>query len=135
MGHTKPPFTWQFKIEQAYFSRFRRALLLAGDKKHFTDMWNRAEFHVPAAEEAGHPLPIATILMMINLEQEKTIHHLEEKFLIAAQRITALEEKLKVKDAEVLFLKGELDDLEKILETRLKEFRKEILEIKYEYAP
>ena len=62
MGHTVLPFTWQYRNEKAYFASFRRALLLAEDKGTFDDLWNRAEFHLPAAEMASHTLPFATIL-------------------------------------------------------------------------
>ena len=57
MGHTKPPFTWQYQIEKGYFSKFRRALLLNEDKCVFDLLWNKAEFHITAAEKASHPLP------------------------------------------------------------------------------
>ena len=74
MGHTLPPFSHQFKTERAMFTELRRALLLRDDKALFDDLWNKAEFHVPAAERAKHPLPISSILLCMNLEQEKTIY-------------------------------------------------------------
>ena len=131
MGHTVPPFTWQYRKEKIYFANFRRALLLPGDKPIFDDLWQRAEFHIPAAEKTSHPLPIATILMMMNLEQEKMIQHLENRVVAQAQIIKRLEKALKKSEAQSLFLKGELELIETAVETRLNEFREEMLAIKY----
>ena len=95
MGHTVPPFTWQYQTEKGYFSKFRRALLLAEDKGIFDDLWNRAEFHMPAAEKTSHPLPIATVLMMMNLEQQKTIQQLENRIAVQAHKIEQLAKALE----------------------------------------
>jgi hypothetical protein len=138
VGHTVIPFTWQYQREKLYFSKFRRALLLPGDKPIFDDLWQRAEFHIPAAEKASHPLPIATILMMMNLEQEKMIQHLENRVIAQAQIIKRLEKELKKSQAQSVCLKSELEIVEASVEARLKEFREEMLAIKfseYEYAP
>jgi len=138
MGHTVPPFTWQYQTEKEYFSRFRRALLLAEDKGTFDDLWNRAEFHMPAAEKASHPLPVATILMMMNLEQQKTIQQLERRMAVQAQKIEQLEKALEKREAQVATLKLELASIEEEVETRLSAFREEMLAIKYgeyEYVP
>lgn len=135
MGHTVPPFTWQYRKEKIYFSKFRRALLLPGDKPILDGLWQRAEFHIPAAEKASHPLPIATILMMMNLEQEKMIQHLENRVVAQAQVIKRLEKRLKESEAQSVFLAGRLETIEIDVEARLKEFREEMLSIKYpEYA-
>lgn len=131
MGHTILPFTWQFRNEKTYFARFRRALLLAEDKGTFDDLWNRAEFHLPAAEMASHPLPVATILMMMNLEQQKTIQQLENRAKAQAQKIERLEKSLKKSEAQLLSLKGELATIEAEIEARLRAFREEMLAIKY----
>lgn len=131
MGHTVVPFTWQFRNEKVYFARFRRALLLAEDKCTFDDLWNRAEFHMPAAEMASHPLPVATILMMMNLEQHKMIQQLENKVKDQAHRLEQMEKSLKKSQAQVLTLKGELETIEAEIESRLQDFREEILAIKY----
>ena len=131
MGHTVLPFTWQFRNEKAYFANFRRALLLAEDKHIFDDLWNRAEFHLPAAEMASHPLPIATILMMMNLEQQKAIQQLENKVKAQAQKIEHLEKSLKKSENQAISLKGELETIEAEIETRLRAFREEMLGIKY----
>jgi len=114
-----------------YFASFRRALLLAEDKQTFDDLWNRAEFHLPAAEMASHPLPIATILMMMNLEQQKTIQQLENKAKAQEQKIERLEKSLKKSEAQSVSLKGELETIEARIETRLRAFREEMLAIKY----
>ena len=131
MGHTVLPFTWQFRNEKAYFASFRRALLLAEDKHTFDDLWDRAEFHLPAAEMASHPLPIATILMMMNLEQQKMIQQLENKVQDQARRIEKLEKSLKKNESQAVSLKGELETIEAEIESRLRAFREEILAIKY----
>lgn len=131
MGHTILPFTWQFRNEKAYFARFRRALLLAEDKGTFDDLWNRAEFHLPAAEMASHPLPVATILMMMNLEQQKMIQQLENKVQEQTRRIEKLEKSLKKNENQSLSLKGELETIEAEIECRLRAFREEMLSIKY----
>ena len=131
MGHTVLPFTWQYRNEKNYFASFRRALLLAEDKRTFDDLWNRAEFHLPAAEMASHPLPIATILMMMNLEQQKLIQQLENKVESQTQIIERLERALKKSQSQTLFLKGELESIETEIKTRLKEFRDEMLAIKF----
>ena len=131
MGHTVPPFTWQYRNEKAYFASFRRALLLIEDKHTFDDLWNRAEFHMPAAEMASHPLPVATILMMMNLEQHKAIQGLENKVKDQAQVIERLEKSLKKNQAQILSLKGELETVQVEIEARLGAFREEMLAIKF----
>jgi len=135
LGHTILPFTRQFKIELARFSQFKRGLLIAEDKLLFTDLWNRAEFHVPAAEIASHPLPIATILMMINLEQEKSIHKMQANLDGKAAQIEILQSKLEYKDLQIANLSDQITELDKYIEERLMTFREEMLAIKYEYAP
>ena len=114
-----------------YFAGFRRALLLAGDKGAFDDLWNRAEFHLPAAEMASHPLPIATILMMMNLEQQKTIQQLENKVKDQILKIERLENVLKKSEAHFVSLKGELETMEARIEAKLGAFREEMLAIKF----
>lgn len=131
MGHTVVPFTWQFRNEKVHFASFRRALLQAEDKAIFDDLWNRAEFHLPAAEMASHPLPVATILMMMNLEQQKMIQQLEYKVKDQARRIEKLEKSLKQSEKQTVSLKGELETIEAEIEARLRAFREEMLEIKY----
>jgi septal ring factor EnvC (AmiA/AmiB activator) len=131
MGHTILPFTWQYRKEKAYFASFRRALLLAEDKRTFDDLWNRAEFHLPAAEMASHPLPIATILMMMNLEQHKAIQLLENKVKDQVQQIEHLEKSLKKSQTQIVSLKGELETIEAEIEARLGTFREEMLAIKF----
>jgi len=131
MGHTIIPFSWQFRKEKVYFARFRRALLLVEDKRTFDDLWNRAEFHLPAAEMASHPLPIATILMMMSLEQQKIIQQLENKVKDQALKIGRLENALKKSEAQSVSLKDELEAIEAEIEARLQAFREEILSIKF----
>jgi predicted nucleic acid-binding Zn-ribbon protein len=138
MGHTVPPFTWQFQKEEAYFSKFIRALLLAEDKKRFKDLWRKAEFHMPAAEKASHPLPVATILMMMNLEQEKAIYQLERRLQAQSQKIAALEKTQAQDEARILYLSKRLESTEAGFENRLAAFRQEMLAIKfvdYAYTP
>jgi hypothetical protein len=138
MGHTVPPFTWQYQKEKGYFSKFRRALLLAEDKRTFDDLWNRAEFHMTAAEKTSHPLPIATVLMMMNLEQQKTIQQLENRIAIQAHKIEQLEKALEKSEAQAATLKLELASIEDEVESMLQAFREEMLSIKYpeyEFVP
>ena len=131
MGHTVLPFTWQFRSEKVYFASFRRALLLIEDKHTFDDLWNRAEFHLPAAEMASHPLPIATILMMMNLEQQKAIQQLENRVKAQMQKIERLEKSLKKSETQSISLKDKLETIEAEVEARLRAFREETLAIKY----
>lgn len=131
MGHTLPPFTWQYRNEKAYFASFRRALLLTDDKHTFDDLWNRAEFHIPAAEMASHPLPIAMILMMMNLEQQKTIQQLENKVKNLEQNIDQLERALKNIESGSVYMKGEFETIQAEIEARLCAFREEMLSIKF----
>jgi hypothetical protein len=131
MGHTVLPFTWQYRNEKNYFASFRRALLLVEDKHTFDDLWNRAEFHMPAAEMASHPLPVATILMMMNLEQHKLIQKLENKVASQALVIERLEKTLKRNQSQIASLKGEIETIEAEIEARLREFREEMLAIKF----
>jgi hypothetical protein len=131
MGHTLPPFSHQFKIEWSIFAEMRRALLLRADKAHFDEMWNKAEFHVPAAEKAKHPLPITSILMCINLEQEKAIFQLEERILAQDRHILQLEENIQANETENIRLKGEIENLRWEMEQLGKNMRTELLEILY----
>jgi len=131
VGHTVIPFSWQFRKEKVYFARFRRALLLVEDKRAFDDLWNRAEFHLPAAEMASHPLPIATILMMMSLEQQKAIQQLENRVKDQARIIKRLENALKKSESQSVLLKGELETIQAEIEARLDSFRDEMLAIKF----
>ncbi len=131
MGHTLPPFSHQFKSERAMFGELRRALLLRDDKALFDDLWNKAEFHVPAAEKAKHPLPITSILLCMNLEQEKTIYQLEQKALVGNQRVQQLEEKIRGSETEKLMLKGEIETLRWEVEELKSSLRAELLELLY----
>ncbi|MBC8507404.1 MAG: hypothetical protein ISR58_16890 [Anaerolineales bacterium] len=136
MGHTLPPFSQQFKLERSMFSEMRRALLLRDDKALFDDLWNKAEFHVPAAEKAKHPLPITSILLCMNLEQEKAIYQLEGKVLAGAQRAQKLEEKIEASQAENTVLRGEIESLRWEIDQLQKSLRAELLEILYpSYVP
>jgi hypothetical protein len=131
MGHTLPPFSQQFQIERSMFAEMRRALLLRDDKAHFDEMWNKAEFHVPAAEKAKHPLPITSVLLCINLEQEKSIYQLEGKLLAQNQYIQQIDEKIEACQAENIFLKAEIENLRREMEQLKKSLRAELLEILY----
>jgi hypothetical protein len=131
MGHTLPPFSRQFKTERAMFNELKRALLLRDDKAIFDDLWNKAEFHVPAAEKAKHPLPITSILLTMNLEQEKSLYQLESKSLVQNQRIQQLDEKLRASEAEKLMLKGEIETLRWDIEELKSSLREELLELLY----
>lgn len=131
MGHTLPPLSYQFKIERQLFSEMRRALLLRNDKVLFDDMWNKAEFHMPAADKAKHPLPIFSIALCMNLEQEKSIFLLEQKNLQQDQIILQLEEKQKMDTAEIAQLKDQIDALHEEMEQRSLKLREEFIEILY----
>ena len=136
MGHTLPPFSQQFKLERSTFSEMRRALLLRDDKALFDELWNKAEFHVPAAEKAKHPLPITSILLCMNLEQEKAIYHLQGKVLAQNQRIQKLEEEIEAGKAQKVMLKGEIETLRWEVEQLRTSLRAELLEILYpSYVP
>ena len=113
------------------FAELRRALLLREDKAHFDELWNKAEFHVPAAEKAKYPLPINSVLMCMNLEQEKAIYRLEGKILDQHQHIHQLKKKIKSVAAENTQLKGELETLRVEIEQVRKSLREELLEILY----
>jgi hypothetical protein len=136
MGHTKPPFTVQFEVEKKRFAQFRRGMIVKSDKRLFDDLWNRSEFHVPAADKAVHPLPIATIMMMMNLEQEKVIQRLQNLTESQAIEIKRLKQHKKKQQISILYLQEQLETLESRMEKRLKEqlkaFRSELLEIKYD---
>lgn len=131
MGHTKAPFTWQYSVERQYFSKYRRALQIAKDKGLFDRMWGKAEFHIPAAEKTAHPLPIATILISMNLEQEKSIDLLETRLKKQAARIKKLEGLNREKDVKILSLQQQINDLRDTLERRFVEQRQELIEIRY----
>ena len=131
MGHTLPPFSQQYKHERALFVEMRRALLRRDDQLRFEALWDKAERHVPAAEKAKHPLPIFSILMSMNLEQEKTIHHLTQIAETQASRIAALEEQLKTSQMEHILLKGEIETLLWEMEQMRVSLREELLEIIY----
>ena len=131
MGHTLPPFSQQFKLERALFAEMRRALLRRDDKACFDDLWNKAEFHVPAAGKAKHPLPITSILLSMNLEQEKAIFHLEGQVLDQNQRIQQLEDSLKDCQAQNILLRGEIESLRWEIENLRKSLREELLELLY----
>jgi septal ring factor EnvC (AmiA/AmiB activator) len=131
MGHTLPPFSQQFKLERSLFAEMRRALILRDDKALFDEMWDKAEFHVPAAEKAKHPLPITSVLLCINLEQEKSIYRLEGKLVAQNQHIQQLEEKIQSGEAEIARLRGEIDNLRWELEQLTKNLRAELLELLY----
>jgi hypothetical protein len=131
MGHTVPPFTWQFQKEKIYFRTFRRALLLAEDKSVFDDLWNTAEFHITAAEKTSHPLPGITIMMMMNLEQQKTIRQLEHKIHTQAETIKQMERALRNSETQLTYLKHEVATIEENIESLLQAFRNEMLALKY----
>jgi len=136
LGHTLPPFSQQFKLERSTFAEMRRALLLRDDKALFDELWNKAEFHVPAAEKAKHPLPITSILLCMNLEQEKAIYHLQGKVLAQNQRIQKLEEEIEAGKAQKVMLKGEIETLRWEVEQLRTSLRAELLEILYpSYVP
>jgi len=136
MGHTLPPFSQQFKMERSTFSEMRRALLRRDDKALFDDMWNKAEFHVPAAEKAKHPLPIFSILLSMNLEQEKAIYQLEGKLIKQEQQIMALEEQLSASESEKILLRGEIESIRWEVDQLKSSLREELLEIIYpSYVP
>jgi len=131
MGHTLPPFSQQFKLERALFNEMRRALLRRADKVHFDALWDKAEFHVPAAEKAKHPLPITSILLSMNLEQEKTIAQLAEQAQAQRERIRALEAAFDALRSENLRLRREIEMLLDDTEHLRKSLRTELLEILY----
>jgi hypothetical protein len=109
MGHTQTPFTFQFRREREYFTQFRRALLLREDQLLLEDLWDRAEFHIPAIEQGGHPLAVASVLMAIALEQEKTIARLETGLAARLIEVQTLEAQLAVLQGEVRRLHEELE--------------------------
>lgn len=113
------------------FAEMRRALLLRNDKAHFDEMWNKAEFHVPAAEKAKHPLPITSVLLCINLEQEKSIYQLENKLLAQNQVIQQIDQKIETSQTENILLKAEIEALRWEMDQLKSSLRAELLEILY----
>jgi hypothetical protein len=79
MGHTTDPKTMQFERERQYLAGFVRGLLLKHDQMLMKDLLDRVAFHIPAMQMSAHPLPIATILLGMHLEQEKTIYDLQQR--------------------------------------------------------
>jgi hypothetical protein len=136
MGHTLPPLTMQFKAERQLFEEMRRALLLREDQALFADLWDRAEFHVPAADRARHPLPIASILLCLTLEQEKALYQAGQKEARQDRRIQELEKGLKEMEGDNLLLRGEIETLRAELEEFRAATRQEVLELLYpSYVP
>ena len=136
MGHTLPPLSYQFKVERQLFSEMRRALLLRNDKALFDDLWNKAEFHMPAADKAKHPLPIFSIALCMNLEQEKSIFNLEQKNVEQDQLIHQLQELCEVNADQIARLKGEIEALQSEMEELRLGLREELIEILYpSYVP
>ncbi|TAK10709.1 MAG: hypothetical protein EPO32_14330 [Anaerolineae bacterium] len=124
MGHTKKPFTFQFQQERSYFTEFRRALLLKQDQLLFEDLWDRAEFHIPAAEKGAHPLAIASILMAITLEQEKTIAHLQTELAARLLEIQRLE-------GQLVSLAQQTEEIRREFKTGLQSAHEELMEARY----
>ncbi len=131
MGHTLPPFSQQFKLERALFNEMRRALLRRADKLHFDALWDKAEFHVPAAEKAKHPLPTFSILLSMNLEQEKALARLAEQAQAQRERLRALEAALDDLRAENRRLRQEVEMLLDEMEHLRKSLRAELLDLLY----
>ena len=131
MGHTLPPFSQQFKIERALFNEMRRALLRRADKTYFDALWDKAEFHVPAAEKAKHPLPLFSILLSMNLEQEKSLAQLTELVQTQRERLLALENTLDELHSKNRRLRQEIDMLLDEMDLLRKSLRTELLEILY----
>lgn len=76
MGRTVRPFSQLLQAEYARWSKFRRALRKE-DQIHFDTLFEYARLHVQAGVYASHPVPLASILMSIVLEQQKVIQRLE----------------------------------------------------------
>jgi len=131
MGHTKLPFTMQYKQERQHFTEMKRGLLLAQDKLRFADMLDRAEFHISACEKAAHPLPHASIMMAVALEQEKALYRLAERDRDRENQIKGLKQDLKAREQRILQLEGRIAALDEDLDRRLAAFRQEMLELKY----
>jgi hypothetical protein len=131
MGHTIPPFTMQFNKERRCFNQMQRGLLLKEDKRLFKELWDAAEFHISACEKAGHPLPMISILVAMNLEQQKSIYRLKEQNRGQNKAINELQSRLKEKEVDNIVLESQIGNLRKELEERLKIFREELLDIKY----
>lgn len=138
MGHTKPPFTYQYQTEKRHFGEMQRALLRKDDKRLFKTLWDKAEFHIPACEKAAFPLPMVSILMAMNLEQEKTIHQLEMQLEKQAGDIHKLKKELQQQTQLSVYLNGQIENLREDFAEQLAQFREEMIELKYpayEYAP
>jgi len=77
-----------------------------------------------------------SILMCMNLEQEKAIFQLEGRVLTQNQRMQELDEKIKTSETEQIRLKGEIENLHWELKQLKASMREELLEIMYpSYAP
>ena len=128
MGHNTASMTERFRTERAFFEGYRRALLMKSDQLLFDDLWNIIESYIPSAEKSNHPLLIATILMSMLLEQSKLIVALQSQM-----------EKLQLEvktdhqsqEAELSRLKGEVQQLDNDVDSRLRAQWSEISEILY----
>jgi hypothetical protein len=78
MGRTQKPITPQFETEQRRLARFRRALRRS-DQLVFDDLWVKTRQHLAAMAYAAHPLPVATVLLSMLMEEHKEVMRLKEE--------------------------------------------------------
>ena len=125
MGHNIPPFTAQFQQELAYFREFRRGLRSSRHKYLFDTMWDRIETFITSADFAGHPLPGITILLMMELSHEIVLAELDQRLIDCETRLDSFEVKLSVTEIRT-------QDLEALIDEKLKSLRKELLEMRFD---
>ena len=70
MGRTNLAITPQLEREMHGFTKFRRALRRA-DQLVLDELFEAARLHLAAVAYAAHPLPIATLLLSMQLENHK----------------------------------------------------------------
>lgn len=129
MGHSTDTITTQYEREFKYFAEFMRGLLLKHDQLLFKDLWNRVEFHIPAMQTSAHPLPIATILMAMTLEQEKTIYDLQQRIAVKDRREQELNQKIQNMGKELERLQVSAEDLRTEINEELRMARNEVVEL------
>jgi len=128
MGHNTASMTQRFRGERAFFEGYKRALLMKSDQLLFEELWDIIEAYVPSAEKSNHPLLIATILLSMILEQRKLIAGLQCQLEKLQHEVRSDQQS---QAAELSRLKGEIQDLDSEVDSRLRAMRAEMSEIIY----
>lgn len=131
MGHSTDTTTTQYEREFAYLAEFLRGLLLKHDQLLFKDLWDRVAFHIPAMQKSAHPLPIATILMAMALEQEKEIYDLQQRLAVKERREGELDREIEKLVQELERLHDSVEVLRREINEDLRMARNEFVELLY----